>query len=220
VEQIAREANIIRTTTYTQIESLIAQGLMSSYTVNKKTYYAPETPANLGKMLLERKQAISEGENVFDTVLPDLIGLYTKSDQHPVIRFFPGKEGIISMRNEVLAMSDKELCVITAFDDFRNVFDESERNAFTKKRLARKITTRILYTSEQPDNPNAAKQYEGRKLPQDEFPIHFDIYLFDNRVCISSLKNDVWGIMIESPAIKASMQSLFDMVWKLLTPPK
>ena len=72
VEQIAREAKIIRTTTYTQIDHLMHMGLMSSFTEGKKTYYIAEDPQNLTRIIDQRKKQIADSEQLLTSLLPDL----------------------------------------------------------------------------------------------------------------------------------------------------
>ena len=121
------------------------------------------------------------------------------------------------MRNEVLTMKEKNLSVITAYSDFIKIFSKDEATAFTTKRKAKKINIRVLFTKEN-DAYSADSQMsdaEARELPYKDFPLNFDIYIFDNKICISSLKDEIWGVMIDSRVIKESMQSLFNIVWKV-----
>jgi len=217
VEKIAEQAGIVRTTTYTQIESLMKQGLMSSFVQGKKTFYTAEAPTNLKRLLEKQKNAVIFGESLLEQILPDLLAVHGKTGTRPVIRFFPGKEGLITMRNEVLTMKEKNLSVITAYSDFIKIFSKDEATAFTTKRKAKKINIRVLFTKEN-DAYSADSQMsdaEARELPYKDFPLNFDIYIFDNKICISSLKDEIWGVMIDSHVIKESMQSLFNIVWKV-----
>jgi len=89
VEKIAEQAGIVRTTTYTQIESLMKQGLMSSFVQGKKTFYTAEAPTNLKRLLEKQKNAVIFGESLLEQILPDLLAAHGKTGTRPVIRFFP-----------------------------------------------------------------------------------------------------------------------------------
>lgn len=216
VDAIAKEADIIRTTTYTQIDSLLHKGLMSSVTEGKKTYYSAEDPSNLSRLIEQQKKAAQANESLFASLLPDLTALYSKSGSKPVIRFFPGKEGVITLRAEILkTIESKELCVMTAYDKFLEIFpDVAERNAFTKKRRNKGVSVRMLFTRAGKDASDEFAPEDAKRIDEAAFPFEFDAYIFDNKVALTSLeKDDTWGLLIESKAIERSMRALFNIVW-------
>lgn len=216
VEQIAREAGIVRTTTYTQIDTLMKAGLMSSFTEGKKTYYIAEAPDNLTRLIEKQRQKIDKSESLLSSLLPELSSLYSKNASKPIVRFFPGKEGLITMRNEILEMENKEMLVVTSYDDFITVFNNpEERMAFSRKRADKGIKSCVLYTTKEEPTGLLGDQ-KFKQIDNEEFPLEFDIYIYDNKVAISSFKDDIWGIVIESKAVSTSMRSMFKIAWKYI----
>ena len=215
VEQLAKEAGIIRTTTYTQIESLMNKGLMSTIQEGKKTYYLAEAPDNLSRLIDQQKKQLDQSANLLTSLLPDLSSLYNKSGNKPVVRLLPGKEGIVTMRNEILKMKGGHLRVISAFDEFVKVFSDKERKEFTEARQKKKIHSKVIFSSKEP------KVIGSGLLPDDyiwispnEFDFKFDIYLFDNKVAITSMTGDIGAIVIDGPMLYESMKALFELTWK------
>src|SRR5580692_1306205 len=72
-DQLAKQSKIVRSTTYVQIESLMKKGLMSTYEEGKKTYFAPESPEYLKRLLLKQKDDLSLKERDLTSLLPDLL---------------------------------------------------------------------------------------------------------------------------------------------------
>lgn len=214
-DQIAKQAGVIRSTSYTQIESLMKQGLMSTFEEGKKTYFVPESPENLTRILERQSAEIELKKKEIGAHLPGLLDLFGSAGERPAVRFFEGKEGLITMRADILTMKGKELCVTLDYDDFCRVFsDEKERNAFTKARQKKGIKTRMLYTTNSQDEQNEFSPEESRRVSEEDFPIEFVTYVYDSKVVISSFKEDaLWGIVIEGEAVAKSMKSMFEIAW-------
>ncbi len=218
-EQLAKEASILRTTTYYQIESLLAKNLITTYTAGKKTLYVAESPANLTQIVERQERDLFTNRSILNAELPELINLFGKSGSRPVVRFFPGKAGLQAMREEVLQMQGKELLVVSNYEKFLQVYDNKERDRFSRIRSERGINTRVLYTEsplESKQFPYLAKKYAPknvRVLPPTEAALGFDIYIFDQHVCLSSLEDDLWGVMISGQAVSASIKVLYEVAW-------
>jgi sugar-specific transcriptional regulator TrmB len=134
---LAKEAKILRSTTYVQLESLMKMGLMSTYEEGKKTFFAPESPELLKRLLVKQKDVLQARERDLTQLLPDLLRQFEGAGERPVVRFFDGKEGIISLRDEALSTHEKVLHVISSNDHLANVFTIEERNEFSERRAAR-----------------------------------------------------------------------------------
>jgi HTH-type transcriptional regulator, sugar sensing transcriptional regulator len=218
-EQLAKEAGILRTTTYHQINSLMERGLMTSFTVGKKPYYICEAPTNLTRLLDAEEQNIITNRRLLSDQLPELLSLFSKTGDRPAVRFFPGKAGLVAMREEVLTMEGSELLIVSTYDKFVSVFTEEEREKFSKRRNARKISTRVLYTKNPLEDKATAytpKKYAPlnvRVMPDTNTALAFDIYIFDNAVCLSSLQDDLWGVMITGKAVSESVRVLYEVAW-------
>jgi sugar-specific transcriptional regulator TrmB len=66
-DQLAKHAKIKRPTTYMQLESLMKMGLMSTYEEDKKTYFAPESPELLKRLLTKQKESVASKMKVRTT---------------------------------------------------------------------------------------------------------------------------------------------------------
>src|SRR3989344_453122 len=90
-DQLAKQAKIVRPTAYVQIKSLMEKGLMSTYEEGKKTYFAPESPEALRRVLDKQKESIRTQEDELKRLLPELSRLFEGAGERPVVRFFEGK---------------------------------------------------------------------------------------------------------------------------------
>jgi sugar-specific transcriptional regulator TrmB len=123
-DQLAKQAKIVRPTTYVQLESLMKKGLMSTYQEGKKTYFAPESPELLRRLLLKQKDDLTAKERDLTSLLPDLLRQFEGAGERPVVRFFPGKEGITAVREELLKTKDKNTYVLFSYGQLRKIYSE------------------------------------------------------------------------------------------------
>lgn len=214
VDEIANKAEFGRTAVYPHLEEMLALGLISTLTEGKKTLYIAEDPGNLKNLITQKRKEADTAESVLTDLLPDLTATHNRHESKPIVRYFSGKPGIISMRNEVLKMQDKELCIVTAYDKFLKLFpDPKERAYFSEQRAKKKIKTRVLYSVKKSMDVVTRPLSEIRQIDEKQFPFDFDIYLFDKKIALSSSDGDVWGIIIESKPVHDSMKSLFEIAW-------
>src|SRR6204780_2263188 len=120
-EKLAKHAKVNRSTTYVQIESLMKKGLMSTYEEGKKTYFAPESPEYLKRIFELKKREFEVREKELNDFLPGLMRQFEGAGDRPTVRFFDGKEGIISLREEALETKEKTLYVISSNDILSDV---------------------------------------------------------------------------------------------------
>src|SRR5437868_13388020 len=91
-EKLAIQAKVNRSTTYVQLESLMEKGLMSTYEEGKKTFFAPESPELLRRLLTLKKDEVVARERDLTRFLPDLLRQFEGAGEKPVVRLFPGKD--------------------------------------------------------------------------------------------------------------------------------
>ena len=215
-DQLAKHAKIKRSTTYAYIESLMQKGLMSSFESGRKTYFTPESPKNIERLFdAERKNLDKRKENLQE-VLPDLNQLFEGAGERPEVRFFTGKEGIVSIREEVLLCKDKNISVLFAIDAMSKVFSREERVDYTNRRIKKEIKVRILYTKDDGPLTDPVSQYDKRKrIEFDEFSLGSDMVIFDDKVALMSMRGNLFGVIIQSVEISKSQLAMFDLIWRL-----
>ena len=121
VEVISKVAEVNHSTTYVQIVAMMERGLMSTHQVGKKTMYTAESPDNLKRLYQKRIEELQSEAKELDTCMPELTRIYDSAGERPVVRYFHGKDGIATIRNEIL--KNKQVLVATSFDDLWATFN-------------------------------------------------------------------------------------------------
>jgi sugar-specific transcriptional regulator TrmB len=213
-DQLAKHSKIVRPTAYVQIKQLMAMGLMSTYEEGKKTYFAPESPATLGRLLDRQKESLRTSESLLSSILPMLTQEFEGAGERPVVRFFPGKEGIASVREEILTTKQKKTFIIFSPENLSQMYGEKYLNEYSDRRKALGIHSRGIYTYKEKINSGVLDDLtERRTFPSNILPLTVDIYIYDDKVAILSLEGSLFGLVVQSEQISLSMKCIFDFLW-------
>ena len=214
-DQLAKSSKLNRSTTYVQIKILIEHGLVSSFKRGKKTFFAAESPINLVRILEQKKQQILLQEAEVTHLVPELLKLFGTTADRPVVRVFEGKEGLVSMRSNILDSGTKKIQSAFCFDSMSKIFTDDELMAFSNKRAAKKIESQVMYSKVGNDIPSVAPQ-QIKRVDENNFPFGADIYIYNDTVSFASTKDQVVGVSITNADIAKSMRALYDTMWKRL----
>lgn len=214
VSTIAKKAQSNRVSCYHTLENLLKKRFVTRHTKNNIQHYAPESPENI-LALAQEKVNLTKG------ILPELNALIGILDFKPKIRVYEGKDGIgrifresLEAKSEILGYTNLKRFIDFSPDLFRE---------YTGKKLNRNIKTRYLSPNiiETVDviRPFLPKKYNQDLLEillvnKNQFPFDNEILIFDNSVCVVSLKPDeLMGLIIESQTLARTMKAIFDLAW-------
>lgn len=221
-DQLSKQSGTKRPTTYLQLEQLQAKGLMSTFEQGKKTLFTPESPKNLERLIEKKKKDLELQQDFLKKELPQLMQEFEGAGERPVVRFYQGKEGIITMRENALnALSKGEtLKVIYSYDLLFNIFDISEIIPFSNKREDKGIILDLIYTRSagKLDKETLGKNSNRRYLDPGKFKIHSDIFIYKDTISIMALKGTIFGVEITSKALAESHKSIFELIWQIAEP--
>lgn len=213
-QELAQKTGLRRPTVYFTIEQLKKRGLMSSFEKGKKTFFAAESPQNLETLLNAERKTIEEGERVLTSLLPQLSGMFDATGERPRVRFFEGKEGLKAMQEDFLRTRDKKIENFFSYDNVTSVFTLEEQSAYRKRRVAKKITGRGIYTRKEGPLKEGIEMADIRWVPADTFSFSSDIVIYGSKVAMTSLKGKLMGVIIESKEIAETMRGIFELAWE------
>jgi sugar-specific transcriptional regulator TrmB len=218
-DQLATQSGIKRSTTYLQIEQLQEMGLMSTFEQGKKTLFTPESPENLDRLIERQRKDLELKQDILKKELPGLTQLFESAGERPVVRFYQGKEGILTMRDNALNALDKGdvLKVLYSYDLLFRIFNSSEIAPFSTKREEKGIILDLIYTRQAGkfSKDSLGKNSNRRYLDGKKFPIHSDLFIYNDTLAIMALKGNVFGVEITSRALTESHRSIFELIWQI-----
>lgn len=213
VQEIAKKADVNRATAYFIIEGLMKKGLISSFHKGKKQYFISADPDRLVEVLEQEKYTIEKREENLKKLLPQLQSLNNKQKDRPVVKYYEGKEGIITMLEEFMKTATGTINMAYSMDNLDRVFSDKEKAKEKEKRIKKGLKTKVIYTFK---NGKLEKHplSSRRKVPFEKFPITCDIAVYNNKVRIASLGDKLSGIIIEDQEIANSIQAILDLAWE------
>ncbi len=208
VSDIAQKAKINRVTTYDILEKLIHKGFMSFYARKGVKYFSPTDPEIMIKEVKRRTDDLVKS-------LPELRRIHGKTN-HPSVQYFEGIDGIKTIYSDTLK-SKTEILNYANSKEVRIHWPNYDEE-YVEKRVKNKIYLRGIapYDEYGLKVKNEDKKYyrEIRLVPLEEFGFTNEINIYDDKVAIISFKDELIGMIIESPEIANTQRAIFKMAWE------
>jgi sugar-specific transcriptional regulator TrmB len=220
VLDLAKKTKIKRPTVYIVLDALAKKGLVSETTFGKKTHYYAEPPERLETFVEKRKIALEESQKTLKDVIPQLKSVQRESGEKPIVKYFEGREGIISMLEELFAgvpnEKDGETYLVYPKDQLDDLFTTQEREKYRSIRISRNIKSKVLYTSEKGERASDTTG-DRIKIDSSKYPISCDISIYEDKVRISILGKKMSGIFIRNKDFAETLRSLFKLSFDKLS---
>ncbi|MGB2791662.1 MAG: helix-turn-helix domain-containing protein [Candidatus Moraniibacteriota bacterium] len=214
VQRISMKASIKRPTTYFIIENLMERGLMSSYYQGKKQLFMAEMPERILDLIAKERKELELREEQFKRLLPELQSINNRNKDKPVVKYYEGREGILTMTLEHMKSSrNQEIYNVFSRDIIEQVITSEELKEIRKERLGSKLSTKTIYTREEGDL-HGVEDASIVRLSEKDFPVTCDIAFYEDKVRIASFKNRLMGVVIEDKEIAQSFRAVFELAWK------
>ena len=212
---LSKKTKINRSTVYVVIESLSKKGLVSETTLGKKTQFQAEPPERLETYIERRRAQFEEQSSCIKDVIPEIKSIQRDTGERPVVKYYEGREGIISLLEEFLPNSEEKegtTYLLYPRDAIEEIFTPAEREKYKNIRLNKKIHSRSLYTYEKGEF-TSDDMSERIKIDAKRYPISCDISIYKDRIRINILGKKLSGIFIKSQDLADTLQSLFNLAF-------
>jgi len=215
VQDVSEKAGVNRATTYVILDSLVEKGLASTYEQGKKTHYIASSPDVLEGIFALQKKEIDEKQKYFEKLLPQLQLIDNRQSDKPVIKFFEGKQGMLSSEKEFYGLShsddDGEQLLRTVYpsDMLKNVLTQEDKEKFRKIRLGKKVNSRSIYTAS--EELESTPETNRTRVDNKEFPLAADFSVHRDMVRVVSLGKRLTAVLIKNKDIADTMKSIFDL---------
>lgn len=209
--QVAKKATLQRSTVYGLIDAMKEKGLLSILRKRGINHVSALSP----KLLIAKfDDAAQRAHNA----LPQLIEFAYASPVKPRIYFYDGVDGIKQILIEAAATKKDYI----GFIDYELMPPEVYvyiRKKVAPERRKHGNTLKLIM----PDNPVNVKiqneyqeQVTHKTIPFPTRKNHVEILLYgDSKIgCMSFLKNEMFGVVIQSEGIFQTLSDLFNYVWE------
>lgn len=214
VAKLAQKSGLKRGTIYEFLGEMLQKGLLEMTISGKRKLYASVEPKKLHK-IIEKQQEILEN------LLPDLSLLTIGTAAKPKIRFYEGREGMLSVFYDIFELPEgSEILGFATYEGIHKLFSQKEIDVYIQKRAAMKIRQKLIVPTdehiEQRISDNKKELRETIMIPRKNFLIKSDISIYQNKVAIVSLAEEQVGVIIESSQIADTQRAIFNLLWNSL----
>jgi len=217
-QAIARRANINRVTCYVVLEKLMKFGLVSQVEGEKGRIFAAESPEKLVHYIEQKEKEFQLHRAGIDKIMPDLMALFNRVGDRPLVRYFEGMEGIREIQQRILNSNIQYGCEIASLDYVYRDINPWEFYDFKEELMKREFKGRSILTLEKmtldflPED--FVKLWDVRRLPHDKFTFPGDIAIFKDFAIIDCYEGKPVMILLEHPQVIALLQGWFDLAWE------
>ena len=188
---IAKKAKLNRSTTYVQLDTLMNYGLASTFKKGKKTFFSPESPHNVKRLITAKIEELEQ-------------------ERDNIVKTFEGAEGLKTMREAIIESNVDAFYMLYNADQLYEIYEPDELLNFSQRRAKKGIYGNGLYNKK---GKPFQKVYNQKMLQLDrkKFPIDADIYVYGDYVSLASTAGKIVGITIHNKQIAESMRTLFKL---------
>lgn len=211
IKEIAKKAEIKRTTIYDIIDEMINSGYIKITTKGKKKRFIAINPDDL-KIIIRKKEAM------LAQILPDLKAISNIGGIKPKILFYEGIDGLKKTYDDTLGYRNEKMYQ-WASSDTLNIIGEEWLNNYIKRRVKKKI--KALCVASDSEEIRQFKRLDKEQLREiriidpKKFPFKIEINIYGNRVAMISARDKI-GIIIESEPIVNTLKMIFKLCWSNL----
>lgn len=216
VQQIANKSKVNRATTYVILDALQEKKVISTVEEGTKRLFVANGPYALRNVIRRQQEVIERKKKRLKSIFTNLKKVHNTLPNRARVRFYEGKEGLQSIREQFLEIKGKDLYAFYSQDEVRNVFTKEDREAYTKRRRELKNFYHTIYNpSDKVPALAGSDEFTNRyAVPKDKFPFPCDITIYDDYLSIAILSGYPSGIVIESESIANTFRSIFKLAEK------
>lgn len=214
---LAKQADVKRSSGYNSIGRLEMLGLVSRITRGKRTYYSAIHPRRLLQIANLRQKQIEEN-------LPKMVGAYYGEGEKPKIQMFESIDAVRDIYKEAFdrLKNKEELCIFTNIGQVIKHFPEVPA-AFAKivGSIAYKSKVRELVRGDDAGYSYAkgieAKTGHGYEVRLSDKKLLFgdnEQFIFKDKIIYFSLQKSIFVVVIENADLAVTQKAMFDMAWQ------
>jgi sugar-specific transcriptional regulator TrmB len=213
--ELSEKTGIKRTTVYVVLETLQKKGLVSEVPKGKISSFQAEPPERLETYVEQQRLRLEETAAKLVDLIPVIKGLQREGGEKPIVKFYDGKDGILSMVEDFYIGTEEGGVALLIYP--RALLDQTfpERQKYKDIRLKKHIHNKVIYTDPRGDAPEG-RMTERVRVDAEKYPFLCDIAIYRDRVRFSILGDPLSGISIRSKDVARTLQSLFQLAFENL----
>ncbi|MDP2625201.1 MAG: helix-turn-helix domain-containing protein [Candidatus Peregrinibacteria bacterium] len=211
VSRVAAKTHLKRSTVYGLIDALKARGFVFVTKRRGIQYISALSP----RILVDRFKRSAE---MAEKILPELIEMAYSSPLKPRVRFFEGLNEIKHVLRE-FSYSKAPSMGFTDYEHMPKELFKFIREEVIPERRRQKNRTRLIATDNSTNREiqkEDVKHYSEHRIVsfvEQNSPIELLLFGESHMAFLSFVKGEIFGVIIDSPAIYSTLKNIFEFVW-------
>lgn len=217
--KLSQKTPLKRALVYKVLEQLVEIGLVKKQEKRGQiAVFTPTHPSKLKDLAQIREKNTIDAQRILDSIIPGMISDFNLISGKPNVRFFEGIDGLKKVYEDTLTKNNKIYALLSpaaATPELKKWLN----SIYVKKRLKLNISAKVILSDSKEGKAytklNKKSLRETIVVPHKQCPIDIEINIYGkNSVSfISYRKEELIGVILESPAIYSTMKTFFNLAW-------
>jgi len=221
---VSYRTGISRSTAKYTCGQLVQKKLFSEVQQGNTALYVPESPDKIMFLLEEEERKLQEKKDRTNRIIGQLKAIVDPGTILPKVRFLDGWEGVRKVYEDTLKEKNDIYAFEHSFRSEDNLKEMSEYidNHYLPTRLKQGIKAHVIMPSTKNNlvckKDDQKYKRETRFISRDIFPIEVEVNIYGEKTAFFNYKKDeMFAMIIDSPAITRSMKAIFDVMWNIFS---
>lgn len=217
--EIAKKAEVSRTTCYGILQSLVDKGLVSKTDKSGVLKFNADNPELLNSYIDSQKTELDILSDQIKKIMPDLKALRKENQLKPEIEFFEGKNaiasGFLSDWQDLKEMAKKNIPIYIYGRTDRVVEAWPGFIKYAKKRMGTGVKIKKFVTDEEEVKemtPIHRKHYQIKRLPK-KYVFQAGAHVYEDKIILFDFDNLV-SVIIKNKPLAQMMRISFEFMWE------
>lgn len=221
VSTIAKMAQVHRVAAYQLIEKLEHKGLVHQVVEENVKHVYASSPHNMRKMIYSERRKLRKLELQYDDILVEFQQM-RGTGFHPAVQTYYGRSGIRTIQEDIVNSVEKheEVYSVVNLEMLYELFPQYlEDDDYRGRRWEKAFVNKVIVLGG--ENAEALVQEDPKEqltkvrfVAKERFPLTMNMTIYGGKVSITSLREPIIGVIIESPEIAENMKLLHAMAWE------
>ncbi len=211
VKEISQRTNLIRTTVYGVISSLISKGLIAKVQKEGTMYFSATNPNELLNILDQKREKLK-------SIIPELEKMKEFAPSLQKVDFYEGKNGVKTITNDIITVKKENVKIIGAGKKWIEFSSNFSTTYYRKKREMEVTTNTIISDTLEERDFLKEKKYKNSNF---RFLKGIDVttsatFIYQDKVSFVSYEiGNERGFIIKDKEFNKVQRILFDNLWEI-----
>lgn len=214
---VATRTAIDRTTVYSALKRLLKRSIIVQTKMKDTLAYMAVSPSVFVDKLDRRIEDLNVEKRHAALFVQEMHRVQRRSFLKPRTKIYEGVEAVINLFMETVQVPGEQKSFLS-LQKIPDTLKDFLRKKFIEMKVKNEVTSRVLVA----DGPKAPKyQSLDRRsnrttkiIKKHPFGVNSEIILFGkSQLALIDFHENVYGVLIESAPLYASMETLFDYIW-------